>query len=139
MVTSGDTKTLVEAAKALRPRILAERDRIEAARRLPDDLVHELARAGFFRISLPAAYGGLDLPPTAATQVFDAVSQTNPFAQSVLAAQVVRHAPNAGSHVYGTQSKGVASSSGHFAPGPAQYAGPTPLLAVGDIRRGRLL
>ena len=28
MVTSGDTKTLVEAAKALRPRILAERDRI---------------------------------------------------------------------------------------------------------------
>jgi alkylation response protein AidB-like acyl-CoA dehydrogenase len=66
---------LVETAKALRPRILAERARIETARRLPDDLAQELARAGFFRIFLPAAYGGLDLPPTAAAQVFEELSR----------------------------------------------------------------
>jgi alkylation response protein AidB-like acyl-CoA dehydrogenase len=34
-----DETTLLEAAKDLRPRILAERERIEAGRRLPDDLV----------------------------------------------------------------------------------------------------
>ncbi|HKZ04268.1 MAG TPA: acyl-CoA dehydrogenase family protein [Methylomirabilota bacterium] len=77
MVTSGETIGLVQAAKALRPRILAERDRIEAARRLPDDLVQELTRGGFFRISLPAAYGGLDLPPTGATQVFEELARAD--------------------------------------------------------------
>src|SRR5262249_40855915 len=57
--------------KAFRPRILADRERIEAGRRLPEDLVRELAHAGFFRISLPAAYGGLDLTPMAAAEVFE--------------------------------------------------------------------
>jgi len=50
---------LLEGARAFRPRIIADRDRIEAARRLPDDLVRELARAGFFRIFLPEAYGSI--------------------------------------------------------------------------------
>jgi alkylation response protein AidB-like acyl-CoA dehydrogenase len=54
---------VLEVARSLRPRILAERDRIEASRRLPDDIARELAHAGFFRIFLPAAYGGLDLTP----------------------------------------------------------------------------
>src|SRR2546426_768977 len=68
MVNSGEGTTVMEAAKAFRPRILAERERIEAGRRLPEDLARELARAGFFRIFLPAAYGDLalrDLPDRA--------------------------------------------------------------------------
>jgi indole-3-acetate monooxygenase len=68
---------LIEAAKAFRPRILAQRDRIEAGRRLPDDLVGELARAGFFRIFLPAPYGGLDLAPTAAMEVFEELARAD--------------------------------------------------------------
>ena len=55
--------TLVDAARELRPRILAQREQIEAGRRLPEDLTRELARAGFFRATLPAAYGGLDVNP----------------------------------------------------------------------------
>ena len=55
--------TLLETARALRPRILAERERIEAERRLPEEITREMVRAGFFRIFLPAAYGGLDLTP----------------------------------------------------------------------------
>ena len=35
---------LLEVARSLRPRILAERDRIETARRLPEDFGRELAR-----------------------------------------------------------------------------------------------
>lgn len=77
MVTRERPIPLVETAEALRPRILAERDRIEAARRLPDDLVKELARAGFFRISLPAAYGGLDLSPVEGTQVFEELARAD--------------------------------------------------------------
>jgi indole-3-acetate monooxygenase len=66
MVNSGEGTTVMEAAKAFRPRILAERERIEAGRRLPEDLARALAHAGFFRIFLPVAYGGLDLTPMAA-------------------------------------------------------------------------
>ena len=62
---------LLEAARAFRPRIIADRDRIEAARRIPEDLAQELARAGFFRLLLPEAYGGLDLTPMAAMEVFE--------------------------------------------------------------------
>src|SRR2546423_12767549 len=54
---------LLEAARAFRPRLIADRDRIEAARRIPEDLAQELARAGFFRLLLPEAYGGVGFPP----------------------------------------------------------------------------
>jgi alkylation response protein AidB-like acyl-CoA dehydrogenase len=60
---SGTETPLLEAARAFRPRLVAERDRIEASRRIPEDIARELARAGFFRIFLPEAYGGLDLTP----------------------------------------------------------------------------
>jgi indole-3-acetate monooxygenase len=67
--------TLLEAARALRPRIIAERDLIEASRRLPEDLARELAQAGFFRIFLPAAYGGLDLTPIEGIAVFEELAR----------------------------------------------------------------
>jgi alkylation response protein AidB-like acyl-CoA dehydrogenase len=54
---------LLAAAGDFRARIVSERDCIEASQRLPEDLARELARAGFFRIFLPAAYGGLDTAP----------------------------------------------------------------------------
>src|SRR4029453_503959 len=77
MVNSGERTKVMEAARALRPRISAERERIEAARRLPEDLTQELARKGFFRIYLPAAYGGLDLTPMAATEVFEELARAD--------------------------------------------------------------
>jgi indole-3-acetate monooxygenase len=77
MVHSAEATKLMEAAKALRPRIVADRQRIEAGRRLPEDLARELARAGFFRIYLPAAYGGLDLTPMAATEVFEELARAD--------------------------------------------------------------
>ena len=68
---------LLEVARSLRPRILAERDRIETARRLPEDFGRELARAGFFRIYLPAAYGGLDLTPIEGTEIFEELARAD--------------------------------------------------------------
>jgi len=72
--TSG---ALLEVARSFRPRILAEADRIEASRRLPEDLARELARAGFFRIFLPEAYGGLDLTPMEAMEVYEELARAD--------------------------------------------------------------
>jgi len=49
---------LLEVARAFRPRIIAERDRIEAARRIPEDIAQDLAN--FLRLKglLLAKYGG---------------------------------------------------------------------------------
>jgi indole-3-acetate monooxygenase len=68
---------LLATARELRPHILSQRDAIEASRRLPDDLARELARAGFFRIFLPAAYGGLDLTPMEGIAVFEELAQAD--------------------------------------------------------------
>src|SRR5262249_30133775 len=77
MVHGAEATKLMEAARALRPRILADRQRIESGRRLPEDLAHELARAGFFRIYLPQTYGGLDLTPMAATEIFEELARAD--------------------------------------------------------------
>src|ERR1700737_632593 len=68
---------LLEAARTFRPRILAGRDLIESSRRLPDDLARELACAGFFRIFLPKAYGGLDLTPMEAMGGFEELARAD--------------------------------------------------------------
>jgi indole-3-acetate monooxygenase len=77
MLNSGEATQLMEAAKTFRPRVLAQREGIETGRRLPEDLVRELAHAGFFRIFLPAAYGGLDLTPMAAAEVFEELARAD--------------------------------------------------------------
>ena len=77
MPDTGTGAALLEIARAFRRRILAERDDIEASRRLPQDLARDLARAGFFRIYLPAAYGGLDLTPMAAIEVFEELARAD--------------------------------------------------------------
>jgi alkylation response protein AidB-like acyl-CoA dehydrogenase len=69
--------SLLEVARTFGPRILAERDHIEASRRLPEILARELAQAGFFRIFLPKAYGGLDLTPMEAMQVFEELARAD--------------------------------------------------------------
>jgi len=77
MTNGHDATKLLEAATALRPRILGARDRLESDRRLPDDLARELARAGFFRIFLPAAYGGLDLSPVEAIDIYEELARAD--------------------------------------------------------------
>jgi alkylation response protein AidB-like acyl-CoA dehydrogenase len=63
VIDSAPATVLIEAARALAPRIRASADDIEQARRLPDWLVHELRDAGFFRMYLPRPLGGLEVDP----------------------------------------------------------------------------
>ena len=69
--------SLLEAAAAFRPRILGARERIEDGRRLPADLARDLAHAGFFRIFLPSAYGGVDLDPLEAMAIFEELARAD--------------------------------------------------------------
>src|SRR6266436_6982965 len=68
---------ILDAARAFRPRIIGQRDLIEASRRLPEDLVRDLAQAGFFRIFLPEAYGGLDLTPMDGIAAFEELAKAD--------------------------------------------------------------
>jgi alkylation response protein AidB-like acyl-CoA dehydrogenase len=77
MPGAGNGPELLDIARTFRSRIMAERDRIEVARRLPEDLARDLSRAGFFRIFLPKAYGGLDLAPMEAIEVFEELAQAD--------------------------------------------------------------
>jgi len=77
MVRAETATSALEIARAFRPRLLDERDRVEADRRLPDDLAKELAAAGLFRLSLPKAYGGVDLTPMESMEVFEELAKAD--------------------------------------------------------------
>ena len=51
------------AAQALAPELRRRAEEVEQARRLPSDLSRRFAEAGFYRMCVPEAYGGLELPP----------------------------------------------------------------------------
>jgi alkylation response protein AidB-like acyl-CoA dehydrogenase len=72
-----DAAALLASAQEFRSRIIVQRDAIEASRRLPEALARDLAGAGFFRIFLPAAYGGLDLAPTDGIAVFEELAKAD--------------------------------------------------------------
>lgn len=57
---------VLDVVRSMAPRIGERAAEIEAARRVPIDLIDELVEAGCFRMALPASYGGLDatLPET---------------------------------------------------------------------------
>jgi alkylation response protein AidB-like acyl-CoA dehydrogenase len=77
-MASGTAATMLgDAARELRPRVLAQREQIEADRRLPEELTRELARGGFFRATLPAAYGGLDISPLEALEVYEELARAD--------------------------------------------------------------
>ncbi|MBV8121661.1 MAG: acyl-CoA dehydrogenase family protein [Alphaproteobacteria bacterium] len=77
MPETDSAAALLDAARSFRPRILAERERIEDSRRVPEDIARDLAHSGFFRIFLPAAYGGLDLSPMEGLEVFEELARAD--------------------------------------------------------------
>ena len=57
--TTDDAAQVVAAAERLQPTIAARAAEVEAARRLPRDLLDELLAAGCFRILVPRSHGGV--------------------------------------------------------------------------------
>ncbi len=77
MASSTAATTLLESARQLRPLILAQRDQIEAGRRLPEELARELTGIGLFRASLPEAYGGYDLGPLETMEIYEELARAD--------------------------------------------------------------
>lgn len=69
---------ILEAARALAPAIGARADEIAAERRLPDDLVAQLKRAGVFRMPMPRSWGGPEMTPREQMEVVEVLSAADP-------------------------------------------------------------
>ena len=65
------------ALAALAPAIEARQDEIEHGRRLPPDLVADLAATGVFRMCLPRALGGLEADPLRQVRTVEAVARVD--------------------------------------------------------------
>lgn len=68
---------VLEGANALAPRIAARAAEIEAARRLPRDLLDQLIGAGCFRVLLPASHGGIGADLPNAMRVFETLARAD--------------------------------------------------------------
>ncbi|WP_342379019.1 acyl-CoA dehydrogenase family protein [Myxococcus stipitatus] len=76
-MTSLPPHPLLATAVELAPRLSARAAEFESARRLPPDVIAEFARAGFFRMLIPEAYGGMELHPALSFQVIEALSRAD--------------------------------------------------------------
>ncbi len=65
------------AAQAFATELRRRADEVEQARRLPRDLSRRFAEAGFYRMCVPEAYGGLELPPADTMRTIEAVAQAD--------------------------------------------------------------
>jgi len=69
--------TPLEVARGLAPRIRKRAAEIEAARKLPADLVMDIANARLFRVALPEAEGGLGADIVTTLQVIEEVARAD--------------------------------------------------------------
>lgn len=72
--SSGDVRS---AAQRLAPALRERADEIEAARRLPRDLADAFSKAGFYRMLVPEAYGGLEVPPATAMEAIELLARAD--------------------------------------------------------------
>ena len=66
---------LVGVAEGQREDLAARGRAIEASRRIPEEVVERLADAGFFRMLVPRAYGGLEAPPSTFVKTLAALAR----------------------------------------------------------------
>ena len=69
--------SMLEAAKALSPRIRSCADQIEADRELPRPLFEEMADAGLFKLGLPRSLGGVEIDLPAYVEVLEELGKAD--------------------------------------------------------------
>jgi alkylation response protein AidB-like acyl-CoA dehydrogenase len=71
------SSSLLEAARQLAPMVREYADQIDAARELPKPLFHALADAGFYRMAVPRAVGGLEVDFPTYIQVIEELGKAD--------------------------------------------------------------
>jgi len=74
---SNETQGLLEAVRALAPKISARAAEIEAARRLPQDLLAELTAAGIFRMLTPKSHGGMEIDFPTSMEIIETIAEAD--------------------------------------------------------------
>ena len=80
MTSTDDTMTVdavLRAARLMAPSILDRAGEIEAARRVPTDLLEDLRAAGCFRLMRPATHGGLEAGLPEVMRVFESLARAD--------------------------------------------------------------
>src|ERR1700728_3456514 len=70
-----DSQPLVQAAAAMRPILRDCHEEIEREQRLPTALVAQLRAAGFYRLVIPRAFGGLQVDPLTYLRVVELLAE----------------------------------------------------------------
>src|SRR5437764_13912667 len=70
-----DAQPVVQAAAALHPVLRSFHEEIEREQRLPRALVDELRAAGFYRMVIPRALGGLEVDPLTYLRVVELLAE----------------------------------------------------------------
>ena len=72
------TADIVAAVDGLVPEIMARAAEVAEGRRLPTDLVASLKRAGAFRMPMPKAWGGPEVPLPDQLRIVETLSAADP-------------------------------------------------------------
>lgn len=68
-------EAMLASAERLSGEFYARADEIEQQRRIPADISRQMAAAGFYRLAVPAAIGGLEAPPAVSSRVFEILAR----------------------------------------------------------------
>lgn len=74
---SGGGEIYLERANAVAPILAAAHDRIDAERKLPDDVLLAMHDAGLFRMSLPRSLGGGEVGPPVLARVTEIIAKAD--------------------------------------------------------------
>lgn len=125
-----DDDALVRAAQGFAEELRARAPELEAARQLAPDIAGRFADAGFYRMAVPAALGGLECQPQTIVDVIDALARADGSAAwcvmigSTTGLTAAYLAPDAARTVFGSDPRTI--TAGVFAPmGVAEIEGDT--------------
>ena len=77
-----DAQPVVQAAAALQPVLRDYHDELEREQRLPRALVEEMRTAGFYRLVIPRALGGLEADPLTYLRVVELLAEVESIQQA---------------------------------------------------------
>ena len=132
-ILAGD---LVDAAKRIAPKIVANRDRIDLECQLPYELASEMADMGLFGLYVPRELGGPETDPATAFHVVEAIAQADGsagwcvFNGAAVSSAVARLTPKAAKEIFGDPPVVLGSGS-------ARAGGTAKLTEDGYIVSGR--